>query len=220
MKLAALTGGGKDSLYAMYLLSKSNEIKYMLTLVPERKDSYMFHYPNVLLTKQQADAMGIPLRTIRTPGRKEEELDDLVALIKLVRSEIDGIVTGAIASEYQKSRVEKICSTLGLKCISPLWHIDTEAYWKDLLDAGFEVVITSVSAEGLDDSWLGRKIDFSALEELKKLSKKHRFHLAFEGGEAETFVTNMPLFRKPIRIKRARKEWDGKAGMYIIEDVV
>lgn len=220
MKLAVLTGGGKDSLYALYLLSKVHEIKYMLTLIPARSDSYMFHYPNVRFTRRQADAMGITLKTKKTAGKKEEELADLIALIKSVRDEIGGVATGAIASEYQRSRIEKICSELGLKCFSPLWHVDTEAYWKDLLDAGFEVIITSVSAEGLDDSWLGRKIDFDALEELKKLSKKHRFHLAFEGGEAETFVTNMPLFKKPIRIKKARKEWDGKAGMYIIEAAV
>ncbi|MFH1773557.1 MAG: diphthine--ammonia ligase [Methanobacteriota archaeon] len=219
MKLAALISGGKDSLYAMYLMVlQGHEIKYLLAVLPERTDSYMFHHPNAALAKLQAEAMGIRIVTKATSGEKEIELKDLRSLISCVKGEVEGIITGALASEYQKKRVERLCEELKLKSLAPLWHKDAESYWRELLSAGFEVIVTSVSAQGLDESWLGRKIDFQALEELKKLAKKYRFHLGFEGGEAETFVLDMPLFRKKIEVIKARKEWDGVRGVYIIEE--
>lgn len=218
MKLAALISGGKDSLYAAYLMALQHEIKYLIAVLPERNDSYMFHHPNVWATELQSEAMGIPLVKGSTAGEKEKELQDLKNLFLQVKDEVEGIVTGALASEYQKQRIDSLCEELGLKSIAPLWQKNAEQYWRELLSAGFEVIVTSVSAQGLDESWLGRKIDFQALEELKKLAKKYRFHLGFEGGEAETFVLDMPLFRKKIEVVKAKKEWDGARGSYIIEE--
>ena len=47
----------------------------------------------------------------------------------------------------------------------------------------FRFIIVSVSADGLDDSWLGKEIDKRNLEKLEKFSKKFGFNLNFEGGE-------------------------------------
>ncbi len=220
MKLAALISGGKDSLYALYTMSKKHEIAYLLTVFPERDDSYMFHHPNLSLTKLQAEAMGIPLLTRVTKGEKEKELEDLKRLFSKVKDRVDGIVSGALASRYQKQRIDKLCEELGLKSLAPLWGISGEELWKQLLENKFEVIVTSVAAMGLSKEWLGRKIDHEAFEELKKMAEKYRFHLGFEGGEAETFVLNMPLFKKKIVIKKARKMWDEKSntGKYIIEE--
>ena len=45
------------------------------------------------------------------------------ALLGLANThKIDCVVTGAIASEYQNSRIERICSELGLRSIAPLWR--------------------------------------------------------------------------------------------------
>ena len=38
--------------------------------------------------------------------------------------------------------------------------------------------------------------EISSLDDLEKLSVKFGFNLNFEGGEAETFVINCPLFSK------------------------
>lgn len=219
MNLAALISGGKDSLYAMYLMHRQgHRIKYLLVMHPRRTDSYMFHFPNLWVTELQSKAMGIPILKGSTAGEKEKELQDLRNLFLSSKGEVEGIVTGALASQYQKQRIDALCKELGLKSIAPLWHKNAERYWKELLSEGFEVVITSVSAQGLDESWLGRKIDFEALEQLANLAQKYRFHLGFEGGEAETLVLNMPLFKKRIEIKKARKIWEGTRGDYVIEE--
>jgi len=169
MKLAALISGGKDSLYALYTMSKKHEIAYLLTVFPERDDSYMFHHPNLSLTKLQAEAMGIPLLTRVTKGEKEKELEDLKRLFSKVKDRVDGIVSGALASRYQKQRIDKLCEELGLKSLAPLWGISGEELWKQLLENKFEVIVTSVAAMGLSKEWLGRKIDHEAFEELKKM---------------------------------------------------
>jgi uncharacterized protein (TIGR00290 family) len=78
-------------------------------------------------------------------------------------------------------------------------------------------MITTVAADGLDDKWLGRIVDKEAYVELKKLSEKHRFHLGFEGGEAETLVLDMPLYEKPISVIEASSNWDGQAGTFLIK---
>ena len=85
-----------------------------------------------------------------------------------------------------------------------------------LLNENFEYIISTVSSAGLNDSWLGRIIDKNGLDELQKLQKKFRFNLNFEGGEAETFVTNCPLFEKRLLIQDSTTEWDGYRGRFEI----
>lgn len=218
MRLAALVSGGKDSIYAMYLAKKEGHtIEYILTMLPERTDSYMFHHPNAGLTEVQAGLMGIPVVTKATKGIKEDELKDLKTLIESVKDKVDGIVTGALASNYQKTRIENICSALGLESLAPLWHRDPEKYLHELLDNRFKIIITAAAAEGLDSSWLGRILDSKAIDDLKKLNAKCGLHIAFEGGEAETLVLDCPMFSKEIIVKKAATEWDGVRGTYNIE---
>jgi uncharacterized protein (TIGR00290 family) len=90
-------------------------------------------------------------------------------------------------------------------------------YLKELLVTGFEVIITAVAAEGLDQSWLGRRLDEKAIADLEKLSDKHGVHMGGEGGEYESFVLDGPIFRKRIRILSAHKEWDGARGSFVID---
>jgi uncharacterized protein (TIGR00290 family) len=88
----------------------------------------------------------------------------------------------------------------------------------DLLDSKFEFIMTVVSSDGLDDSWLGKLIYKSDIDILKRLSQKFGFNLNFEGGEAETFVINCPLFTNSIKIIKSEKHWDGYRGRFEIVD--
>jgi len=219
MKLAALTSGGKDSLLSLYLMhAHGHEIAFLLTAVPESSESYMFHYPNSRLTKYISEAIKIPLISQKTKGEKEKELEDLEKLLKKAKEKgAEGIVAGAIASEYQKSRTEKLCDALDLKLFAPLWHKSGEEIWKLLFENKFRVMVTSVSAQGIDKKWLGKEIGEKEFLELKKLSEKYRFHVAFEGGEAETLVLDMPLYKKALSIEKAETRWDEKSKTGIFE---
>ena len=109
-----------------------------------------------------------------------------------------------------------LCKKNDLLLISPIWQKDASLYMKELLENKFEFIISSVSTDGLDESWLGKKIGLSEFYELEKLSSKFQFNLNFEGGEAETFVINCPLFKNPIKIVNSNKIWDGVRGRFEI----
>lgn len=204
MKLAALFTGGKDSTYAIYLAQKQgHEVVCLVTIKSENPDSYMFHTPAIELTELQAESMEMPHIIASTEGEKEEELEDLELAIRIAKEkfEFEGILTGALFSEYQRSRIEKICAKLGLECISPLWHKDQEEEMRELVEKGFEFIFTGIAAEGLDKSWLNRVIGFDDLEGLKKLKDKIGSNVAGEGGEFESLVLDCPLFKRRLVIE-------------------
>jgi len=220
MKLAALFSGGKDSTYAIYLAKKlGHSVDVLLTLYPNSDESHLLHYPNINFTRLQAESMKIPQLiekiTSENPESESEKLNNLISLAKENYS-IEGIVHGGILSEFQKDNFTLICKKNHLEIISPLWNKDPESYMKELLDENFEYIISTVSSDGLDDSWLGQIIDKNGLAKLQKLQKKFSFNLNFEGGEAETFVTNCPLFEKHLLIQDSTTVWDGYRGRFEI----
>ncbi|MDD5416717.1 MAG: diphthine--ammonia ligase [Candidatus Aenigmarchaeota archaeon] len=212
MKLAALVSGGKDSLYSMFLAKREHEISVFVSIKSENPESYMFHVPGIDIVKLQAESMNIPIIFKETKGVKEEELNDLKDALKEAKKkyEIEGVVSGAIYSKYQKDRIEKICNELQLKSITPIWGAKTGQLWKDMIDAGFDIIVIAVAASGLDKSWLGRKIDKKAVVELTNLHDTCYVCTGFEGGEAESLVLNCPMFSKKIKIIESEIKWDNK----------
>lgn len=204
MKLGVLFSGGKDSTYATYLAKKENyEIVCLITLVSRNLDSYMFHTPSINCVKKQAEVMRIPLIFEKTKGEKEKELFDLEKAIKtaIKKYRINGIVTGAVESVYQASRIQKICNKLKIECFNPLWQKDQFELLKELIENRFEVIIIGVFAEGLNKKWLGMKIDKRFIKNIIELNKKYGISISGEGGEFESFVLNCPLFSRKLNIK-------------------
>ena len=220
MKSAVLFSGGKDSVMALnHAINNGDDVEYLLSIKSENDESYMFHVPNIHLTDLISQAVEIPIIEVKTSGIKEEELEDLKEGFKQLKSlGIEAIYTGALFSNYQKSRIEKLADELDMEAISPYWHKDPKEYMDLVIDSGFKVIISGVFAEGLDESWLGRLIDEEALDELVKISEKTYLHLAFEGGEAETLVIDGPIFKRRIEILDADIDWHNDNGTYNVID--
>ncbi len=222
MKVGILFSGGKDSSFALYKALQSNDVKCLITVFSTNPDSFMFHTPNIRFVTQQAEAIGLPIIIKETKGEKEKELEDLKQAIKEAKEKykLEGIISGAIASRYQKERIEKICKELNLESINPLWGADPEQYMKELIKSGFKIIIVSISAEGLTSDFLGKEIDLEMFGRLKELNKKYGVHIAFEGGEAETFCLDGPVFKKKIEVKEAEKVMESDyAGLYLIKKI-
>jgi len=219
MKLGVLFSGGKDSCLAMHKAMQKNEIVCLISLISLNSESYMFHTPNIHIVEMQAEAIGLPLVKVETMGEKEKELVDLQKAIEYAKKlySIEGIVTGAIRSEYQASRIQKICDDLGLKCINPLWHMDQIEELHELIKEGFEVIISGVFAYGLDREMLGRKIDASVITKLKKLQDTMKINPAGEGGEIETTVLDAPFFKQKIKITESKTEYENNSGIFQIK---
>jgi ABC transporter with metal-binding/Fe-S-binding domain ATP-binding protein len=222
MNLGVLFTGGKDSTYASFLASKQNTIKCLINADSENKDSYMFHTVGAKLLEKQAETMRLPLERFFTEGEKEKELRDLEDFLIAMKKKykLEGIVSGAIASEYQLNRIKTILDRTGLKSLTPLWHTNVHVYLEDFIREGFRAIIISVSADGLDTSWLGKEINEENLLKLKILSEKYKFHLGFEGGEAETAVLDGPIFDKRISVLKSRVIDEGNKHYLDIEDAV
>ncbi len=223
VRLAALVSGGKDSWLAAHLRAgKGDEIACLITIESENPDSYMYHTPSIDLVKEQARAAGLPLITEKTKGEKEKELNDLKRALERAKKEyaIEGITTGALFSNYQKERIEKIAKSLGLKVFSPLWQMDQEKELKLLLKEKFDFIIIKIAAYGLDKKWLGRKLDQKSVNELIALARKIQFNPAGEGGEYETLVLNCPLFKKRMIIEKTEiKEESEECAELVIKEV-
>ncbi len=219
MRVAVLGSGGKDSTLALYhTLESKHEVICLASIIPLREDSWMFHYPNIRLVDLFSEAVSIPLVKAESPGIKEEEVEDLKRLIE--RLNVEGVVTGAIASTYQKNRIDMVCEQLGLKSLAPLWHRDPVNILRELLDLNFDTIITGVYAHGFTKEWLGRRIDARVIDALEELNKQFGVSPVGEGGEYETLVLDGPLFKKRIKIIDAETVWKRESGCLLVNKAV
>ena len=237
MRVAILASGGKDSTYASWWAQLQGwEVVALVTVSVKGDDSMMFQLQNTWIAAFQASASGIPWKPIISFGEEEEEVGDLESSITAEGNifdlkeifppgieipedlafhtgplDIDALVVGALRSDYQKTRIERMCQRLGIISFSPLWHKDPREHMQSLLEHGFGVVFTSVSTEGMSADWIGRTLERGSLNELIDLAKRHRFNLDGEGGEFETIVVSAPHMKKDV-ILEGEVVWKGSRG--------
>ena len=220
MKLAVLFSGGKDSSFALWKAKEQHEIVCLVSMLSDNDESYMFQTANVHMTTILAEAIGIPLIQRKTRGQKEDELADMKdALIEAKEKfGIEGVVTGALKSVYQASRVQRICSELNLWCFNPLWLKDQVQHLRDIVSSGFKVMISGVFAFPLDEKYLGKIIDEDLIKKFEELHNRYLINPAGEGGEIETTTLDAPFFMKKVEIVDATMKWEENSGTYIVKE--
>ncbi|MFB6142920.1 MAG: diphthine--ammonia ligase [Halorientalis sp.] len=227
----SLFSGGKDSSWALHrALEAGHPVERLVTVHPEG-DSYMYHVPATDLAALAAESVGIPLVEVSpdafgdggTPdsaARGDAELEPLEARLETLADDlggIEGVVAGAVESEYQTSRIETMADRLDAAVFAPLWQEDPRALAEEMLAAGFEIRVVQVAAYGLDESWLGRRLDADALADLEQLNEEYGVHILGEGGEFETLVTDGPHLDRPIELD-AEPVWEGDRGHLDVRD--
>lgn len=229
----SLFSGGKDSSWALYRALEAGHPVDRLVTVHPAGDSYLYHVPATQLAELAAESVGIDLVAIEpddfeatAPGdedstaRGDRELAPLADGLESLADAhdgIDGVVAGAVESEYQTSRIERLCDRFDADLFAPLWQSDPNAAAASMIDAGFEIRIVRVAAAGLDESWLGRTYDEAALAELEALNEAHGVHVLGEGGEFETIVTDGPHMSRPIELDY-ETTYDGVRGRIRVTD--
>jgi ABC transporter with metal-binding/Fe-S-binding domain ATP-binding protein len=215
MRVAVLASGGKDSTYASWWAHMQGwSLEALITVKIQGDDSMMFQLQNTEIAEYQAKSIGTEWIQVISSGIENEEMEELENAIRnSIGKKIDALVVGALRSDYQKTRIERMCEKLGIISFCPMWHHDPTQHMNSLIEHGFDVRIVSVSSEGLDESWLGQKITKKNLNKLIVLSEKFRFNLDGEGGEFETITLNAPHFRTPI-LCEGKTTWDGVRGAW------
>ena len=208
----SLISGGKDSIYAMYIaMQQGINIKKIVNIIPE-EFSFMYHFPNVHMVDYISRSIGIELLKFRI----SDDPNELKKILSKFNENV--IVSGAIESEYQKTRLEMISHELNKIHYSPLWRKNPFQLLYEIINAGFKAIIISVSAEGLDENFLGKEIDFEMISKLKKLNERYGIHPSGEGGEYETLVLDGPIFNKKIEIINKEIIWNGNYGIFNITE--
>ena len=221
MRVGVLFSGGKDSCLALHKSMSFHDVVCLISLISENQESYMFHVPNIEVTGKQAEAIGLPLVQRRTKGKKEKELEDLKKAIGTAKADfgVEGIVTGAVKSIYQSTRVQRICRQLDVWCFNPLWLKDEIELLNDVVKSEYEVIISGVFAFPLDKKFLGMKLDRGMIQRLERLKEEYGLSPAGEGGEIETTVTDAPFFKKRVEILGYDVSYKDYSGVFRIKDV-
>lgn len=223
----SLFSGGKDSTWALHRALESGRPVESLVTVHPPVDSFLFHVPATELATLAAESIGLALLDVESDvtgppdagARGDRELEPLEAALGDFKREQDGlagVTTGAVASRYQADRLEAMCARLECELYAPLWGAEPLRAGRRMVDAGFDIRVVSVAADGLDDAWLGRRLDHDALDELASLNERRGVHVLGEGGEYETLVVNGPHMDRAIEFD-ATTEWAGTHGTLRIE---
>ncbi|XP_075233118.1 uncharacterized protein LOC142331244 isoform X2 [Lycorma delicatula] len=218
MRVVALISGGKDSCYNMVqCVAAGHDVVALANLRPESQDeldSYMYQTVGHQGVELYAEAMGLPLFRQMTHGvallhdkvytpTPEDEVEDLYRLLNRVKEEIniEAVAVGAVLSDYQRVRVENVCSRLGLIALAYLWRRDQAELLQEMIDCNIDAVIIKVAALGLDPvKHLGLRIS-EIQPHLVKMNEKYGLNVCGEGGEYETFTLDSPLFAKSVVIE-------------------
>ncbi len=211
MRLASLYSGGKDSTFALYLAEQmGHDVPYVVNVVPEDAASWIFHTPNLSAVPLMAESMGKTLVTAPSSGTEEGDMEGLRNALEGL--DVEGVVSGAVWSDYQWDRMNIVCGELGLKFIAPLWRKDQDLVMSQFLDSGIRAIIVGCYAEGLGEEWLGREIDAEAVEELKAIRARTGISIMGEGGEYESMTVDSPMHSFPLEIASSDREWSRTGG--------
>jgi len=203
MKVIVSTSGGKDSTLALYkALQMGHKVVYLANTISDDFRRVRFHGVKAEVIQKQAKALGISLLQKQTSANdyRKDYLENIKGIIE--KEGIEGLVLGDIFLEDCFDWAQKICDELDIQLVEPLWKKDPEKLFKEFIESGFEAVVVSTQANILDKSWVGRKLDESFLEDIKKLKG---VDICGENGEYHSLVLNGPIFKHKLNLKNPKK---------------
>jgi uncharacterized protein (TIGR00290 family) len=195
-KAVILWSCGKDSMLALWEVRARYEIAALMTTVTREYDRISMHGVRTVLLRQQAEALGFPLRTVQigtpcTNAAYERAMGE--ALADYRRAGVENVVAGDLFLEDIRRYREAQLGAAGLSGVFPLWKRDTRRLAEQFMDLGFRAVLCCVDTQTLDASFAGRLFDRELLADLPAAVDP-----CGENGEFHTFVYNGPVFSRPV----------------------
>ncbi|KAK9457621.1 hypothetical protein V1511DRAFT_494136 [Dipodascopsis uninucleata] len=237
MKTVALISGGKDSFFNLiHCVKNGHEIVALANLRPPERgsedvdagemDSFMYQTVGHSVLDLYSEAMALPIYREYINGKSvdqsldqyaydpTDETEDLYRLLHRVKEahpDVAAVSVGAIFSTYQRSRVENVCSRLGLAVLAYLWMRPQNDLLDEMIQSGLHAILVKTAALGLDSFHLGKSLA-DLRDTFMELNKSFGFHVCGEGGEYESLVLDCPLFVKSIVIDSSVKVFHPSGG--------
>ncbi|MGI6011457.1 MAG: diphthine--ammonia ligase [Ruminococcus sp.] len=195
IKAAASYSGGKDGALALYRAVKMGyEPVSLLTTYNEGKGSSWFHGIPSKVLEEVSRSMGIPLELVSTGPADDYEREFTEALKRLKNQGAEKCIFGDIDIQEHFDWCDSCCRKAGMESLFPLWNEKREDLVFEMIDSGFQTVITIVDTARMSEKFLGRTIT----KELAREIAGQGADICGENGEYHSFVYDGPLFRYPI----------------------
>ncbi|KAI9739642.1 MAG: hypothetical protein M1834_006360 [Cirrosporium novae-zelandiae] len=255
LNVICLISGGKDSLFSLlHVVANGHNIVALANVYPDPDipaededdaNSYMYQTVGHTIIPIYADALEIPLyrqklvgtavdmnKSYEAPLTQNSAVDDeteslslLLQKVKEAHPEANALSSGAILSDYQRTRVESVAIRQGLVPLAYLWQYTRippytqTALLDDMTSAGCDSRIIKVASGGLDDSFLWQNVA-EPKTKTRLAAAMERFGgvedgaILGEGGEYETLAMDGPatLWKKRILIEERDREVASEGG--------
>lgn len=192
---------GKDSAFALYKALKSEifDIGFLLTIIKKDGSKIAMHEIGIDLLKRQAESIGIPLTVLEldvtaSPDEYKKSMEKQMEKFK--EEQINTALFGDIYLQDLKEQRIANCKRQGMQAEFPLWQSNTDKLLKEFISLGFKSIVTCVDGSVLDESFVGRVIDESFLNDLPD-----GVDVCGENGEYHSFVFDGPIFRNPVEFE-------------------
>jgi uncharacterized protein (TIGR00290 family) len=208
---------GKDSAWALYLLSQRADVRVaaLLTTFNRAADRVAMHAVRRSLVHAQAERIGLPLWQVELPWPcSNTQYENLMSSVyqRAVAEKVTALAFGDLFLQDIRAYREQQLEGSGLKPIFPVWQMATARLAADMIAAGVRAKITCVDPSKLDKSFAGCDFDADFLKCLPE-----GVDPCGENGEFHTFVYESPVFRHPIKVKTGEiVERDG----FVFADVI
>jgi uncharacterized protein (TIGR00290 family) len=198
--------GGKDSAYALHKVLHEGvyHIKYLLSTFNGATLQLSMHGVKQDLIQAQADSIGLPLLKVYVyeASNAEYEMQMNETLQKVKAEGVETVLYGDIFLEDLRQYREGKMAELEMKCVFPVWKIDTAWLVNDFVAKGFKSYTCCINDRYLDETWAGRLIDESFISELPSTVDPCGEH-----GEYHSFCFAGPLFKTAINIVVGEKTY-------------
>lgn len=189
---------GKDSAWALHVLRQNPSLRVtaLVTTVNATFDRVAMHAVRSELLRQQAGAVGLPLKTILIPwpcSNADYEAAVRPVVDEAVQSDVAAMAFGDLFLEDVRAYRERMLDGTGLTPLFPLWGRPTAELAKEMLAEGLKARLTCVDPKVLPRHFVGRDFDADLLADLPA-----GVDPCGERGEFHSFVTDGPMFHRPI----------------------
>ena len=202
MRVVLSWSSGKDAAWALHVLRQRGvEVVGLMTTIDAATGRVGMHGVPRAVVSAQAEAAGLPLRTVALPWPASNAVYERAARAALAEAQGGGathVAFGDLFLADVRAYRERLLAGTGLEPLFPLWDPPggTAALARAMLGGGLQATVVSVDTARLGPSSAGRPFDDAFFRDLPG-----GVDPCGENGEFHTVCTAGPMYRRPVGVR-------------------